>query len=511
MEDLKQDIATVIAKNYTEESIADFFQKYSFLAVFEIIHNESEELNEQFLLRFVNFLTTIFKHEKYADKFLFDNSVEGKQLLAYIIQNKYTELRQLLPLAIRSHITKITAVLDQCDDNTFDEYVGTLFQQLNDESTEVGLKALDIIRKIVKESRAYNFSVVKRPIFESYLEKGLQHENSVIMMRYFDLLIEVTNASQDIFEAYRSKGLMDLLVQTYQTNDILVKLTVVEAIPKMGDSTWNAKFINEALVQKSMLEECFDENADFYVRKNLAVLIAKLVARGTLSLNQKLKAGFSNMCRNWIASGYKEELYGVLDVIGSLVLKQSGVEIIFSNEELLISFFALSLKTDTTMKQKFLFTYSQFFNEEFDKKLSAFMKKALTIVGHIEDVVQMKKTIQEIPTTSFDRSFKWLLKILHFPFVDIELEGLVLLKNILRFDWSVMDFAKQENSVSYLTEHAAKSKEIYDLKREIIKEVVTRLEESKDIFLIEFRKKLIAGKSNMKGPADKTGYATEFL
>ena len=26
MEDLKQDIATVIAKNYTEESIADFFQ-----------------------------------------------------------------------------------------------------------------------------------------------------------------------------------------------------------------------------------------------------------------------------------------------------------------------------------------------------------------------------------------------------------------------------------------------------------------------------------------------------
>ena len=76
-------------------------------------------------------------------------------------------------------------------------------------------------------------------------------------MRYFDLLIEVTNASQDIFEAYKSKGLMDLLVQTYQTNDILVKLTVVEAIPKMGDSTWNAKFINEALVQKSMLEECF--------------------------------------------------------------------------------------------------------------------------------------------------------------------------------------------------------------------------------------------------------------
>lgn len=132
--------------------INPFLQKYSFLAIFEAIHNESEEVDEPFLGRFVNFLTTIFKHEKYAERFLFDTSVEGKQLLAYIIQNKYTELRQLLPLAIRSHIPKITAVLDQCDDNTFDEYIGTLFQQLNDDSTEVGLKALDIIRKVFQES-----------------------------------------------------------------------------------------------------------------------------------------------------------------------------------------------------------------------------------------------------------------------------------------------------------------------------------------------------------------------
>ena len=62
----------------------------------------------------------------------------------------------------------------------------------------------------MNESRAYNFSVVKRPIFESYLEKGLQHTNSVVTMRYFDLLIEVTNASQEIFEAYKAKGIFVL-------------------------------------------------------------------------------------------------------------------------------------------------------------------------------------------------------------------------------------------------------------------------------------------------------------
>jgi len=52
-------------------------------------------------------------------------------------------------------------------------------------------------------------------------------------------------------------GLLDLIVQAYQTQDILVKLSVVEAIPKMGDSSWNSQFVNETLVQKSMLDECF--------------------------------------------------------------------------------------------------------------------------------------------------------------------------------------------------------------------------------------------------------------
>ena len=50
---------------------------------------------------------------------------------------------------------------------------------------------------------------------------------------------------------------MKLLIETYKTDDILLKLTIVESIPKMGDSLWNSKFINENLVQNEMIEECF--------------------------------------------------------------------------------------------------------------------------------------------------------------------------------------------------------------------------------------------------------------
>ena len=64
-----------------------------------------------------------------------------------------------------------------------------------------------------------------------------------------------------------------------------------------------------------------------------------------------------------------------------------------------------------------------------DTKLSAYMKKAFAIMGSIEELLQQKKNVQELPTNSFDKPFKWLLKVLNVPFVDIETEGLVILRS----------------------------------------------------------------------------------
>lgn len=76
-----------------------------------------------------------------------------------------------------------------------------------------------------------------------------------------------------------------------------------------------------------------------------------------------------------------------------------------------------------------------------------------------------------------------------------------------------MDFAKQDNSIAYLTEHVAKSKEIFDIKKDIIRLICDKIEESKtkDIFLLEFRNKLIAGKQNLKSVDNKMSYETDVL
>ena len=75
-----------------------------------------------------------------------------------------------------------------------------------------------------------------------------------------------------------------------------------------------------------------------------------------------------------------------------------------------------------------------------------------------------------------------------------------------------MDFAKQENAVSYLTEQVAKSKEVFDAKREICRGLIKKIDEmqTKDIFLLEFKNKLIAGK-NLKGPSNQMSIQTDVL
>ncbi len=70
------------------------------------------------------------------------------------------------------------------------------------------------------------------------------------------------------------------------------------------------------------------------MRKNLAILIAKLIARGLIPLNLQMKKDLAAMCRSWLSSGAREESEGALDVIASLAVRQSVIIItreIFAN------------------------------------------------------------------------------------------------------------------------------------------------------------------------------------
>lgn len=103
-------------------------------------------------------------------------------------------------------------------------------------------------------------------------------------MRYLEIIVEMSNSDEKLHEILLQEGLFDLAVNNYKTNDILLKLNVVEIFSKWGNANWNAKFLSEHSIIQTILKEAFDPQEEFYIKKYLAVLIARLVGKNVMKL-----------------------------------------------------------------------------------------------------------------------------------------------------------------------------------------------------------------------------------
>jgi hypothetical protein len=78
-------------------------------------------------------------------------------------------------------------------------------------------------------------------------------------------------------------GLLESAASIYFTNDILVRLNAVEILAKWGSADWNSSFLaHHPTLYARISQDAFNAQEDFYVRKYLAILIAKLVGRGAV-------------------------------------------------------------------------------------------------------------------------------------------------------------------------------------------------------------------------------------
>ena len=77
-------------------------------------------------------------------------------------------------------------------------------------------------------------------------------------MRYLEIIVEMSNSDEKLHEILLQGGLFELAVNNYKTNDILLKLNVVEIFSKWGNANWNAKFLSEHTILQTILKEAFD-------------------------------------------------------------------------------------------------------------------------------------------------------------------------------------------------------------------------------------------------------------
>lgn len=74
-----------------------------------------------------------------------------------------------------------------------------------------------------------------------------------------------------------------------------------------------------------MIKDAFDEMSEYYVKKNLTALLAKLFARGTIAFTETVRKNFTAELERYLTSSYKEENEGALEIIGCLGISMAVV------------------------------------------------------------------------------------------------------------------------------------------------------------------------------------------
>lgn len=77
------------------------------------------------------------------------------------------------------------------------------------------------------------------------LQKGLKNEDSVVQMRFMELIVKIATLNENIFEFVKKSGLLHQAVELYNTPDMLLKLNVVEVMEQFGESPWTIKFLKD--------------------------------------------------------------------------------------------------------------------------------------------------------------------------------------------------------------------------------------------------------------------------
>lgn len=508
VEKLKQEMFNIQVAGYSDDKLTDFFTRNTFYSIFKTMTtNTNSDLEERFL-RFVN---VVLEKPTFFEKFMFDESPDQKKLLAWLVDHDEEQYRSILPRALL-HNTQIAAkFLSTCPKEQFEEYITSIFTLLADESTEVGLSMLKALGKIAKLTKEYEYKVLKEEFFLIKLKEGLQSEDGNSVMRHIDLLIDISNLSEELFKIYKERGLMEKILKAYSTDDVLLKLVIVEALPRMGDSAWNAKYVTDSIVTKGIIKDCFSPETDLYVRKNLGVLVAKLIVRDMLPLDVKLKANFIDHIKATILSWSNEEVEGAIELLSVFLLRQFGIEMMYAHKELTLGLFQNAVSTNETRKKKFFNALANILDQEIEVKKADSLRRAFVLLGDAQNLVEGKITLNELSST-YDKAFDELFKYLLNPFPEWEQEGLNILKKLILTEWFPLEFAKISKSLVYLNETLAKSLEILTAKNEIRNSLIKKFEKSEDLYLVSYRDKLIEG-IKMQGISKPTdmNYDTKVL
>ena len=82
-------------------------------------------------------------------------------------------------------------------------------------------------------------------------------KDSVLELRYMELVTHLTNISEQLQAFYFKEGFVDHIINIYDTKDLLVKLNAAEILSHLGNSFWNSQYLVKHKLFETIVQEAF--------------------------------------------------------------------------------------------------------------------------------------------------------------------------------------------------------------------------------------------------------------
>ncbi|KRX10959.1 Armadillo-type fold [Pseudocohnilembus persalinus] len=451
-------------KNYPQQELRDFFKEAG-LYIILMKYQAGSQYTKKLMAR-------ILQDETLFDKIIFPEEEKEQKILTKLFDKE--DFKLLLSQAIKNNYKFVAEKLNnfyESNKEQYEHYIKVIISLISEQDSDTSLNIVNAISKMLSKEI---IKFTKDEIFIALLQEGMEHKDDIIRMRYMEIVMEVSNSSEEAHNFLQSKQILDKCIQQVVTDDILLRLAAVEVISKMGNKKYNSKFLAEHEQMKKIISDAFNPKEELYVKKYLALLISKLLSNGTMELSVHMRNNFINLLTQLFFEGQEEGFYAAMDIISHLVQTQEGINLVISKEEIFTAYMSMGESTKEQIRMKFIGSFASFFQKNpFSEKSHKVLSNCMICFGNLKKV-HLTIDFHQAPQTLDDLqpAMDKIFNLLYQPFPEQEIELLYLIRNIISWEILCKRFIGHQKVLDYLTLNFAKNGEILDMKQTIIKELL---------------------------------------
>lgn len=156
------------------------------------------------LIKFLNF---ILERESNAEKFIF-NPTLFKQI-ELLVKNRRDETRNVVSQCLFKHPRQFYKFIHKeflAVPESVDRWLQIVFELLHDEDTGIGIRAVQTLTRLVRESQGDSIWIMDAKALSASLEAAIQSSNDVVRIRAMDLVIELSNLQEAVQKRLQDSG-----------------------------------------------------------------------------------------------------------------------------------------------------------------------------------------------------------------------------------------------------------------------------------------------------------------